>query len=107
MNDKVKILRDYSRMCEFMEGCYDCKFYTNNNGEHLPCEDFMKKHPEKAVEIIEKWAKEHPEKTYLDDFREKFPKAEFSNGYPFLCVKRLHGIERLPENCVGKRCKEC
>ena len=29
----------------------------------------------KAIEILQKWSNEHPERTYAQDFFEKFPKA--------------------------------
>ncbi len=85
-----KILEEAKRMCgqysnvkPFFNGlsanCGDCPAsYRTKEGRKAcwVCEfhldDF---NPAKAAEIIEKWSKEHPVKTYADVFFEKFPNA--------------------------------
>ena len=47
---------------------------------------------EKATEIVQKWSDEHPEKTYAQDFFEKFPKAQIdSDGTPLACRNAIYG----------------
>lgn len=55
----------------------------------------------KAVDNLQKWSDEHPEKTYAQDFFEKFPKAQSNpDGTPFVCRKRIYGgIHSTLENC--------
>lgn len=56
-----------------------------------------------AVENLQKWSDEHPKKTYVQDFFEKFPKAQSkSDGTPFVCRKTIYGGE-----CTGMECDEC
>lgn len=83
------------RMCEFQLKCDDC-----------PIKDFVEKndfncaatprsrcsvwfnHWEEIEPLVNKWIEEHPVKTYLMDFKEKFPNdslchhSSFYKGYP-------------------------
>ena len=71
---------------------------TNNC--HILCRDCPLKncskleidYPEQAVEIVERWAKENPVKTYLSVLLEKFPNTKTSfDGIPVFCVSVLFG----------------
>lgn len=53
--------------------CTDCPLSSTNNGMDLVCDCLEKVRPEKAVEIVEKWAKEHPIKTKQSEFLKMFP----------------------------------
>ena len=59
-----------------------------------------------AVENLQKWSDEHPEKTYAQDFFEKFPDAprcKSANGrYPSACRKAIYDGK-----CPGVGCEEC
>ena len=64
----------------------------------------------KAVENLQKWSDEHPKKTYIQDFLEKFPKAQIdSDGSPFACRKKLYGGVRPNDKRCDRRetCKNC
>lgn len=105
MNDKARILRDYVRLCNNKK-CDSCGLSQKNNGTEFYCQEYTLKHPEKAVEIIEAWAKEHPEKTYRQDVLEKFPNSYFkANNVPSVCRRYLYGIDTKPK-CDGK-CYDC
>ena len=84
-----KILEEFNRMCKFYGNhtktehgttlrCGDCPaqkhFYTHCLLVNLSVLGYVFR-PAKAAEIIEKWAAEHPVKTYADVFFEKFPDA--------------------------------
>ena len=48
---------------------------------------------QRAIDEVEQWAKDHPRKTYRDDFFEKFPNAlENANGYPFFSRQSVYGL---------------
>lgn len=50
----------------------------------------MYERPEEAVKIVEKWSEEHPRKTLLQDFLEKYPNAKIeSDGTPGFCPNAL------------------
>lgn len=103
----VEIIRQQARMCNEMESCKVCPIGQEVTG-HL-CRYYRLDHPEKAVELVEKWAKEHPEKTILQDFLEKYPNCEKDRkGCPKSCPKHLGYVKDCP---VAKgrleSCREC
>ena len=106
MNDKEKILREYARLCSTNGGCYDCPI-RKEIGYNFACNKLIELNPKKAVEVIEKWAKEHPERTFESDFTDKFPKADLT----YICVKNVGYIKECP-NCREDRtedidCDDC
>lgn len=45
---------------------------------------------EQTVDIVEKWSKEHPIRTIMMDFLEKYPNADkYNNGLPHVCAQSL------------------
>lgn len=74
--DAVEFLKEQYRMCEALNShCEECGLsYVNNKTDHV-CGDFIKKHPEEAVAIVEKWAKEHPQKTRQSELLKLFPRV--------------------------------
>lgn len=60
----------------------------------------------KAIEVLQKWSTEHPKKTYVQDFFEKFPKAPKDESVkekcPLACRRGIYGGE-----CPGAGCDEC
>lgn len=71
MNDKEKLLRDYARMCK--EDCKKCQI--KQKCRDLSCNKWIEEHTKEAVEIIEKWAAEHPVKTRQSEFLKLHPNA--------------------------------
>ena len=72
--------------------CENCPLFSLNNGRGIPCREMEIKFPENDVRIVEKWAKEHPLKTYAQDFFEKFPNAlKDHNGIPTSCKRNIYG----------------
>lgn len=68
---------------------------------------------DKAISIVEQWAKEHPEKkrkTYKEDFLEKFPEVQMrfdeeqTMSRPVGCRMNIYGIEGP---CTGRNCFSC
>lgn len=71
-----EFVKEYSRMCAFYRNCIDCpidKEADNRGLSELKCScgvvDFLL--DVNAESIVEKWAKEHPVKTYESDFKDK------------------------------------
>lgn len=106
MYKKVKLIKDYARMCESKVGidCDGCEL--NKNKKYSSCELFMMKEPEQAVDIIEKWAAEHPVKTRQSEFLKMFPNAKMLNG-----VISVDPCEADTENCgvdsESEWCQKC
>ena len=96
--EAVKYLKEKARMCKGNEFCYNCPLDE--------CIEYEKENPEEAVEIVEKWSEEHPQKTILQDFLEKYPNAPvYTEGQPRLCPQVLGYFEG---GCTGAvSCRSC
>lgn len=106
--EKRRMLDSLGRIRERCVGvaCRDCPLSSKNNGIDISCVEFEALYPERAVKIVEKWSQEHPRKTMLEDFLEKFPKAPLKKGIPkFACPKYL-GYTDTEDICDGK-CVDC
>jgi len=101
----VDYLKEKERMCNSL--VCNCPMSKKNNGKGMLCESFEKYYTEKAVEIVENWAKENPVKTYLSVLLEKLPNATLNNSttLPFICVQTLFG--KGVECIGGMSCKQC
>lgn len=113
--DAVKYLKEKNRMFDSLGrtggrckgvNCKSCPFDSSNNGMRCGCVDFQVEYPEKAVAIVEKWSKENPRKTILQDFLEKYPNAKTdSKGEPKTCCVNL-GYKKYDECDLGN-CNSC
>ena len=62
-------------------------------------------HASEASSIIDKWCAEHPQKTYLQDFLEKFPNAKLDDdGEPLADACDVYGDVFA---CKGHKCCDC
>ena len=87
--------------------CGDCPFSSFDNGMNISCAEIEIDYPEEAVAIVEKWSQEHPQKTILQDFLEKYPKAILNNdGTPKEVCPDTLGYEEEQDRCDGK-CVAC
>ena len=105
MDKKVKLIKDYARMCDKKRGidCDVCEL--NKNKKYSSCELFMMKEPEKAVEIIEKWSDEHPIKTRQDMIIKEFPNIEMIGDFIDLRPCDMDPEINCPDGTNG--CTEC
>lgn len=84
--DAVKFLKELNRMCCTHDSCTICPatgFCNYRNRE-------SDKERQELVGIVEKWSKDHPPKTRLQDFFEKYPNAPIEvDGTPIVCCENL------------------
>ena len=98
--DAVEFLKAFGRLCNN----YLC-------GDNCPlidsCDDESDDGYVRKVQIVEKWAKEHPVKTRQSEFLKQWPDAEVGDdGYPSVAPCQLYkDIEEKDEN--GICCKNC
>lgn len=86
----LEYLKQKRRMTKNCSICFDCPLYYKNNGMKLSCCDFEILFSEESISIVQKWAEEHPQKTMLQDFLEKYPKAQRKkSGEPAICPETL------------------
>lgn len=81
-------------------------YVAKNNGisEFISCISFEMYHPEKAIEIVQRWSDEHPQRTYLSEFLEHYPNVQlYDTGLPKgVCPYNLGltDIDDCDNNCV-------
>ena len=98
--DAVEFLKALGRLCNN----YLC-------GDNCPlidsCDDESDDGYVRKVQIVEKWAKEHPVKTRQSEFLKMWPDAEVGDdGYPSVAPCQLYkDIEEKDKN--GICCKNC
>ena len=103
----IEYLQQKNRMTKVSQdgyctiGCSDCPLSNQHNGTDYACYQLERLNPERAIEIVEKWAKEHPPKTHAQDFFERFPNAPTNiDGTPIACKKSIYG-GRCITKCPG------
>lgn len=100
--DAVNFLKEEARMCKGTERCSECPI-GKAKGKRK-CKYWILDNPADAVAIVEKWSEEHPQKTILEDFLEKYPKAKkYSMGEPHTCMRLLYGLD----SCPVSNCQDC
>ena len=91
-------------------GCRKCFLFEDNNNVGCFCADLEYEYPAKAIAIMQKWAREHPRKAFLQDFLEKHPKAKLAgDGTPcgvFPCDLGYVNESEFDNDC-NHRCVEC
>ena len=105
--EKKRMLNSLGRTekrCNNVE-CTACPLSIDNNGFDFICCDFEIEHPLEAIEIVRKWAEEHPRKTRKDVLLEKLPNAlMFKEGYPQTCCALLGFCSECEKTDT---CEEC
>jgi hypothetical protein len=104
-------LSEWYRLCKSKEvaaeACATCKMWFLNN-EQMGCKASVMKDPQRAIDIVQKWSDEHPQKTYLTDFLDKHPNAPFDNGIPSgLCPYYLGYMTEKEFNECSTNCQDC
>ena len=103
---KENLFEMYARMCRSYRDCRDgCGMHEEGVLLKLSCRTFIAEHPDKAKEIVEKWAKVHPIKTRQDVFLEMYPRASLDkDGVLYI---RTCDIENRVFCYSGKDCDKC
>lgn len=98
--------RAKNRLCKIK--CSNCPLSSNNNGEGLSCPTFEMYYPEKAIEVVQKWSDEHPQKTFLTEFLKHYPDIELGEyGAPKRICPHTLGLHDI-EGCLKNHtCIEC
>nr|DAI30698.1 MAG TPA: hypothetical protein [Caudoviricetes sp.] len=119
--DAVEFIVTHDRMCKYErkrginaknEPCPGCCIPARMNIRTCPsCKDFIKQHPAEAVEIVERWAKEHPRKTRQSEFLKMFPRASMTaDGVIAFCPESMDSAFVCPikeRDNYDPECGEC
>lgn len=99
-----ELAEERKRMCKAINGCEYCPVYEQRGARW--CEKWMLNNPEEAEKIINKWAEEHPRRTYLSQLLERYPDAPIEEeGTPSIICPRHLGLKDI-DNCE-KGCVAC
>lgn len=99
-------IKDLKRMCKsFKDNCDGCPLRDKIYNVCLMLT--LESLPNNADEIVDKWVSDHPIKTYLQDFFEKFPNAPKDvDGTPNVCPYQIYP-ERVADYICCEKCSEC
>ena len=85
--DAVEFLKAKNRMCreygELPEDCFACPIGNDSGGCQAGVLENQKVTEEILVQIVEKWAAEHPKKTRQSEFLKMFPNAQLDDDGMF------------------------
>lgn len=93
-------IKEMERLCQYYKdtGCNFCVLDRN-----MLCGDFIMKYPKKAIEIVQKWSNENPQKTLLSEFLEHNPKTKLnSDGFPSNIVPCNLGLIERKDICKNR-----
>lgn len=112
--DAVEYIREAKRICKSRSVCKSifgkCPLLDENGHctatADICTADVIEK-AEKAVQIVEQWAKEHPVRTRQSEFLKLFPRAEIKDDALWMCPKYINYDYRPEENCHEISCSDC
>lgn len=101
--DALKFVKEFKRMCHTYTETM-CKGCPREKCLKCEIEELSDTGIKELINDVEKWSKEHPQRTRLQDLLEKFPKAEIDKeGLPSFCCAKLGYVC----NCLKSTCKDC
>ena len=84
--DAVKYVKTQDRLCRSKDSCFECPLQDKEN---CGCIADTIEYVEKAVQIVEEWAKDYPVKTRQSEFLKMFPNADIDCILPCELDKNL------------------
>lgn len=113
LKEKVRMLNSLGRKGRGCNGifCKDCPLCSENNGTDCVCTEFEHTYPDKAIEIVRKWAEEHPAITYVSMMLDRFPNANIKRIKDITCpgyfYKNAPAIADRPDCEEDDACEKC
>lgn len=105
--DALKFFKEFDRMCNYYsnENCRGCPRETEPTCGITDLGSVGPEGIKKLINDVDQWSKEHPQRTRLEDFKEKYPHAMMeTDGTPTICCidlgYRQYDCDPLKENCV-------
>lgn len=95
--DALKFLEEFDRMCNHYVKNY-CKGCPRAESPNCGVDEMNKEERAKLISDVVKWSKEHPQRTRLQDFKEKYPNMKCrDSGIPWACCSYLGYCESCDE----------
>lgn len=90
--------------------CRGCEIAKHMEGNES-CNDYIKRCPAEAVEIVERWTKEHPRKTRQNELLKLFPRVSMTaDGVIAFCPESMDSAFVCPikeRDHYDPECGEC
>ena len=103
--DALKFLEEFDRMCNLYIKNY-CKGCPRAESPYCGVDGMNKEERAKLISEVEQWSKEHPQRTRLQDFREKYPNAQIcESGLPSACCMSLGYCKNCDD--TDNDCDDC
>lgn len=103
--DALKFFKEFDRMCNYYSGGF-CKGCPRKEEPSCDSSTMSDEELSKLISDVEKWSKEHPQKTRFEDLLEKYPSVKLnSSGYPTFCCQALGYCDECLHGCNG--CEAC
>ena len=104
--DVLTFLKEYSRMCNSYVSEWNCHGCPRATEATCEITDLGPEGIKKLINDVDQWSKEHPLRTRLQDFMEKYPNAQIcESGVPSACCKSLGYCKSCDP--VGNNCEVC
>lgn len=108
--DAVEYVKAMHRLCKSQD-CYfgrtpGCPLLNKEGKKYGYCIANIGGCAEKAVQIVEQWAKDHPVKTRQSEFLKLFPDARIRDD-GVLHIVPCNLEKGLSKKCAGKDCDDC
>ena len=111
MMDAVEFIVTRDRMCKSFNGCCIGCEVKKRMGAGDMCIYYMAQHPQEVVEIVERWAKDHPRKTRQSELMKMFPRASMTaDGIIAFCPDSMDSEFECPRKTrdnIDPICGEC
>jgi hypothetical protein len=103
--DAVEYVKTVCRLCKSEGHCSECPLRNKEDGS---CIVNRSEHAEKAVQIVEQWAKDHSIKTRQSEFLKMFPDAGTGeSGILIFCPRQFDPKNVNSVYCHRHACFEC
>lgn len=110
--DAIEYIKEAKRLCRSQSICESvsgkCPLLDENGccTSHIYILDAIEE-AEKAVQIVEKWAKDHPSETRQSEFLRMFPNAAINEDDGALSIRPCYVDDDI-ECCIAtKSCDDC
>lgn len=104
--DALKFLEEFDRMCNRYVKNY-CKGCPRETEPTCEITDLGPEGIKKLINDVDQWSKEHPLRTRLQDFREKYPNVSMgTDGTPAICCIDL-GYRKEDCDLIKESCVDC
>ena len=96
-----KIKKRMTNKCEMK--CDECPLYDKSNNKQLGCKRFEMLYPNEAIQIVERWEKEHPIMTNAEKYEQMMKNLLGDDFEIEICPSKSHDVP----GCACEKMNNC